>query len=139
MDIKKLQPEAEVTYGLETTGKPITITFKVGFIALDEVQDYVNESMDAEHCIDKPRPRISDVIRRAVSDAIHAWDLTEGDVALPCTKENKDKYLPLLFGLKTKQPEMVVEGEAMPADPVALVLVRVLAEFAGNPENFLKN
>jgi len=134
MDIKKLQPEAEATYSLETTGEPISITFKVGFIALDAVQDYVNESRAGNDA-----PRISDVIRRAVSDAIHAWDLMEGDVALPCTRENKDKYLPLLFGLKTKQPEVVVEGEVIPADPVASVLVRVLAEFAGNPENFLKN
>ena len=137
MDIKKLQPEVEITYGLETTGKPISITFKVGFIPLDAVQDYVNESRVAD--IVGWRPRISDVIRRAVSDAIHAWDLTEDDVALPCTQENKDKYLPLLFGLKIKQPEAVVDGETVPTDPVASVLVRALAEFAGNPENFLKN
>jgi hypothetical protein len=139
MDIKKLQPEVEVTYDLDTTGEPITIMFRVGFIALDAVQDYVNESMDAEHCIDKPRPRISDVIRRAVSDAIHGWDLMEGPNALACTRENKDKYLPLLFGLKTKQSEVIIDGEPIPTDPVASVLVRALAEFAGNPENFLKN
>ena len=42
MDIKRLQPEAEVAYELDTTGKPITITFRVGFIALDAVQDYIN-------------------------------------------------------------------------------------------------
>lgn len=137
MDIKKLQPEAEVTYALETTGEPISITFKVGFIALDAVQDYVNESREAD--IVGSRPRISDVIRRAVADAIHAWDLMEGDAALACTRENKDKYLPLLFGLKIKQPEVVIEGEVIPTDPVASVLVRALAEFAGNPENFLKN
>ena len=134
MDIKKLQPEAEVTYALETTGEPITITFRVGFIALDAVQDYINESRDGT----RP-PRISDVIRRAVADAIRDWDLTEGGAPLPCTRETKDKYLPLLFGLKTKQPEVVVDGETLPVDPVASVLVRALAEFAGNPENFLKN
>ena len=134
MDIKRLQPEAEVTYELETTGEPISITFKVGFIALDAVQDYVNESRTGNN-----PPRISDVIRRAVADAIHDWDLTEAGAPLPCTRENKDKYLLLLFGLKTKQPEVVVEGEAIPTDPVASVLVRALAEFAGNPENFLKN
>jgi hypothetical protein len=132
MDIKKLQPEAEVTYALETTGEPITITFRVGFIALDAVQDYVNESRDGT----RP-PRISDVIRRAVSDAIHGWDLTEGDAALPCTRESKDKYLPLLFGLKVQKPEAVVDDVLV--DPAASVLVRELAEFAGNPENFLKN
>jgi len=134
MDIKKLQPEAEATYSLETTGEPISITFKVGFIALDAVQDYVNESRMGAN-----PPRISDVIRRAVADAIHGWDLMEGDAALACTQENKDKYLPLLFGLRTKQPEVIDEGEVVPTDPVASVLVRALAEFAGNPENFLKN
>jgi hypothetical protein len=136
MDIKKLTPEAEVTYALETTGEPIAITFKVGFIALDAVQDYVNESRDGA----RP-PRISDVIRRAVSDAIHGWDLTEGDAPLPCTRESKDRYLPLLFGLKVKKPETVDEAETTMAlvDPAASVLVRELAEFAGNPENFLKN
>jgi len=133
MDIKKLTPEAEVTYALETTGEPIAITFKVGFIALDAVQDYVNESRDGT----RP-PRISDVIRRAVADAIHGWDLTEGDAALPCTRETKDKYLPLLFGLKIKQ-EAVEPVEGALVDPAASVLVRELAEFAGNPENFLKN
>ena len=132
MDIKKLQPEAEVTYALETTGEPISITFRVGFIALDAVQDYVNESRDGT----RP-PRISDVIRRAVSDAIHGWDLTEGDAPLPCTRETKDKYLPLLFGLKVQGPEAVVDDVLV--DPAASVLVRELAEFAGNPENFLKN
>ena len=132
MDIKKLQPEAEVTYALETTGEPITITFKVGFIALDAVQDYVNESRDGA----RP-PRISDVIRRAVSDAIHGWDLTEGDAPLACTRESKDKYLPLLFGLKVQKSEAVVDDVLV--DPAASVLVRELAEFAGNPENFLKN
>jgi len=132
MDIKKLQPEAEVTYALETTGEPITITFRVGFIALDAVQDYVNESRDGT----RP-PRISDVIRRAVSDAIRGWDLTEGDAPLPCTRESKDKYLPLLFGLKVQKPEAVVDDVLV--DPAASVLVRELAEFAGNPENFLKN
>jgi hypothetical protein len=139
VDIKKLRPEAEVIYELETSGEPISIKFLVNFISLDAVQDYVNESMDAEHCIDKPRPRISDVIRRAVADAIHGWDLTEGGVPLPCMRENKDKYLPLLFGLKIKQPEVIIDGEPVPTDPVTSVLVRALAEYAGNPENFLKN
>jgi len=134
MDIKKLQPEAEATYSLETTGEPISITFKVGFIALDAVQDYVNESRAGNDA-----PRISDVIRRAVSDAIHDWDLTEDGKPLPCTRENKDKYLPLLFGLRVKQPEVTGEGEDVPADPVASVLVRALAEFAGEPGHFLKN
>ena len=134
MDIKKLQPEADVAYWLDTTGEPISITFKVGFIPLDAVQDYINESRDGT----RP-PRISDVIRRAVADAIHDWDLTEDGKPLPCTQENKDKYLPLLFGLKIKQPEAVVDGETVPTDPVALVLVRALAEFAGNSEYFLKN
>jgi hypothetical protein len=132
MDIKKLTPEAEVTYALETTGEPISIIFRVGFIALDAVQDYVNESRDGT----RP-PRISDVIRRAVSDAIRGWDLTEGDAPLPCTRESKDKYLPLLFGLKVQKPEAVVDDVLV--DPAASVLVRELAEFVGNPENFLKN
>ncbi|MCJ7565279.1 MAG: hypothetical protein MUP52_11925, partial [Candidatus Aminicenantes bacterium] len=65
--------------------------------------------------------------------------LTEDGKSLPCTRENKDKYLPLLFGLRVKQPEAVVEGESLPVDLVASVLVRALAEFAGASENFLKN
>ena len=134
MDIKKLQPETEATYALETTGEPISITFKVGFIALDAVQDYVNESRAGNDA-----PRISDVIRRAVADAIHDWDLTEDGKPLPCTRKNKDEYLPLLFGLRVKQPEVTGEGEDVPADPVASVLVRALAEFAGEPGHFLKN
>jgi len=136
MDIKKLQPEAEVTYALETTGDPIAIMFRVGFIALDAVQDYVNESRTGNN-----PPRISDVIRRAVADAIHDWDLTEDGKPLACTQENKDKHLPLLFGLKIKRPAIVEgeEGEALLVDPVASVLVRALCEFAGNAENFLKN
>jgi hypothetical protein len=138
MDIKKLQPEAEITCALETTGEPVTIMFRVGFIPLDAVPDYVNESRGTA-APGTARPRISDILRRAVSDAIRGWDLMDGGMPLPCTQENKDKYLPLLFGLKTKRPEVVVDGEVIPTDPVALVLVRVLAEFAGNPENFLKN
>lgn len=133
MDIKRLQPEAEVTYELETTGEPITITFKVGFIALDAVQDYANESRAGTGA-----PRISDVIRRAVSDAIRDWDLTEDGKALPCTRETKDKYLPLLFGLKIKQ-EAVEPVEGALVDPAAGVLVRAIVEFAGESGNFLKN
>lgn len=136
MDIKKLQPESEVTYELETTGDPITITFKVGFLALDGVWDYVNESREGTM-----PPRLSAVIRRAVADAIHGWDLTEGDEALACTRENKDKYLPLLFGLRVKRPAVAeaVEGPLLPVNPAADVLVLKLAEFVGAAENFLKN
>ena len=130
MDIKKLTPEAGITYALETTGEPITITFRVGFIALDAVQDYVNESRNGTN-----PPRISDVIRRAVTDAIHDWDLTEDGKPLACTRETKDKYLPLLFGLKIKQEASPAE---VPADPASGILVRALVEFAGNSENFLR-
>ena len=138
MDIKKLQPEAEVTYELDTAEgtPPISVTFKVRFLALDGVWDYVNESREGTE-----QPRLSAVIRRAVADAIQGWDLTEGPEALACTRENKDKYLPLLFGLKVKRP-VVVEAEgtpALPVNPAADVLVMKLAEFAGAAENFLKN
>ena len=137
MDIKRLQPEAEITCALETAGESVTITFRVGFIPLDAVPDYVNESRGVAP--GAARPRISDILRRAVSDAIHGWDLMDGGAPLPCTQENKDKYLPLLFGLRTRQPEVIIDGEVIPTDPVASVLVRVLVGFAGNPENFLKN
>ena len=139
MDIKKLQPEAEVTYELETTGEPISITFRIGFAAIDAIQDYVNESAITTGAL----PRLSDVVRKAVSEAIHGWDLTEGDKPLSCTREAKDKYLPLLFGLKIKkaeaeQPEKPEENKA-PIDPAASTIIRALIEFVGNVENFLKN
>jgi hypothetical protein len=127
-----MKPEAEITYELETTGEPISVTFKVGFIALDAVQDYVNESRVGNNF-----PRISDVIRRAVSDAIRDWDLTEDSKPLPCTRETKDKYLPLLFGLIVKKPEALVDDVLI--DPAASTLVRALVDFAGESGNFLKN
>lgn len=126
MDIKKLQPEAEVAYELETTGDPIAITFRVGFMTLDAIPDYVREG-------EISRPRVSDVVRRAMADAIHGWDLTDDGKPLACTRENKEKYLPLLFGLKVKRPEKES------ANPIDNVLVVLLAEFAGTAENFLKN
>jgi hypothetical protein len=131
MDIKKLQPEAEVTYQLESTGEPVSITFKVGFLELDAIPDYVNESREGTRT-----PRLSAVIRKAIADTIHGWDLTEGGQPLPCTRDNKDKYLPLLFGLKVKRPVAEVEDES---NPIASILVMVLAQFAGTAENFLKN
>jgi len=140
MDIKKLQPEAEVTYELETTGEPISITFRVGFIALDGIDDYVKESVRTDGGV----PRLSSIIRKAVSEAIHDWDLTEDGKPLSCTQENKNKYLPLLFGLRVKpekEPEVVLDadGKSILPDPAATTLVRMLAEFAGNAENFVKN
>jgi hypothetical protein len=166
MDIRRLKPEAEITCEIENEGEPISITFRMGFISLDGIPDYVYDftaskpaakpkakipgrkqtaAPDEEQPITlTKRPRFSDVIRRAVTDAIHGWDLTDGETPIPCTAENKEKHLPLLFGFKVKRPkpivEPTVEGEGEPAtSPVDSVLVMVLADFAGRSENFLKN
>jgi len=166
MDIRRLKPEAEIICEIEKEGDPLTLTFKMGFIPIDEIPNYIydfnlptlpakpkgripgrNETA-APEALAAPakRPRISDIIRRAVMDAIHAWDLTDGDVPIPCTQENKEKHLPLLFGFQVKQPKQgpEIEGsgndEELPTTKaIDRVLVMVLADFAGRPENFLKN
>ncbi len=126
MDIKGIKPTASVTY--EVAGKG-PLTLEVEFIPLDAVPDYFPP---AEEMKKSKRVKFAPVVRALLIDAIVGWDLTEDGKPLPCDDETKAKYLPVILGFHVK-------GKSDPDNPLANVLGRRLLEFAGDPENFLKN
>lgn len=60
------------------------------------------------------------------------WEFALGEEPLPCTMENKQKYLPRFGSYLVKS----VNGEPAVRD---MTLAAAIMEFSGNPDNFLKN
>jgi len=133
MKIRELNPTAQVAFEAVTKAGLQPVTFTVRFLGRDEMPDFVAPAARGG----KPRP--SRLISEALVDAVEAWDITydtpEGERPLPCTPENKRKYFPQLLALQVA----TVNGK--PADGKVLddVLGTALVNFAGDPENFVKN
>jgi hypothetical protein len=109
MDISKLQPTAKVTYqvGLQI------VTLEVRYAGADELVDFARSEL-----------KTSEKNRAFFYSAITGWDLTDGDKPLPCTIENKEKYLPFILGRQTEDGS-VIGWE--------------LLAFIRDADNFLKN
>lgn len=127
MDIKSIKPTAQVTFELE--GKGGSVTFEVAFIALDQVGDYLPKAQAPGQPAAKPA-KFSTLVRAMLIDAVQSWDLTENGEPLACDEETKERYLPVIFGLRIKGDQ---------ENPFDKVLGRALMNFAGDSENFLKN
>jgi hypothetical protein len=125
MDIKSIQPTADITFTMadEQLG---TLTLTVGFLAQDEVADYIEVGK---------KKKLSGLIREMLIDGVKDWDLKSNGQPVPCTDEEKKKHLPIILGLKIKVDEED-ETKRMIFDDI---LGRALMEFAGNEKNFLKN
>ena len=67
-----------------------------------------------------------------IKDVVLDWDLKTGEEALPCTDENKKKYLPFLITLKLAEDTEKEEGAK------SIVGYKIM-EFAQNFDNFIKN
>lgn len=74
----------------------------------------------------------SDVITTIFIEAVVDWDLLDGATKLPCTAEAKQKYLPIFACYKVRSVDGVEEKEEAN-------LALVVARFAQQPDNFLKN
>ncbi len=133
MDIKSIKPTAEVTYELATPA-PTSISFTIEFIDLASVQDFM-PLPGADGAPASP-PKLSKVVRGLLIEAVRGWDLTENGAPLECNAENKARCLPVIFGLKTRQP---AGDEEKKLNSFELILGIRLYVFAANPENFLKN
>lgn len=70
---------------------------------------------------------------KKINNLIIDWNLTDGDKPVPCTEENKRKYMPHLIPLRVKTGADKEEGPEMSILGVKLI------EFAQNIENFIKN
>ena len=125
MDIKSIQPTAEITFVMEDE-KLGTLTLSVGFLAQDEVADYIEKG---------EKVKLSTLIRKMLIDDVKGWDLRSNGQPVPCTDEEKKKHLPIILGLHIKVSEED-ETKRMIFDDI---LGRALMEFAGNERNFLKN
>jgi hypothetical protein len=105
---------------------PPKIRIKVSHLSIDEIQDHFGQK------------KVSAAMREMIADAIVEWDLQLEGVDLPCTAENKKKYLRFLVGLRVKS----MNGKEVAYDQGkildGLFGLSVLS-FAGDPENFLKN
>lgn len=125
MEIKDIKPTAEATFKIvDLDGSEKEVSFTVGFIGPHTVQDYAR-SGELESL------RLSRIIQGVLVDAVEGWDLTIGGEPVPCTKENKRKYFPRILGAKLAGRKDDVTIDAF--------LGGALVNFAGDPENFLKN
>lgn len=107
---------------------PPTLKVKLAPSSMDELQDLINPS--------GPN-KISGMLRQVISDAIMEWDLTLNGEAVPCTGENKRKYLRHLVG----QRVLEVNGQPLrkDIDGIGTLLGGQILEISGDPKNFLKN
>ncbi len=147
MEVKDIKPTAVATFKVKSDkGELQTITFTVRMLGYHELGDF----------IPTPEPgmefRKSQIMTEALISCILGWDITFDGQPLPCTPENKKKWFPYLLGLlvvkdKPEQPAAAEEpaGEAAPKkkerpriSPDDLLGVHLM-NFAGDPENFLKN
>ncbi|MFA5284157.1 MAG: hypothetical protein WC347_01040 [Smithellaceae bacterium] len=125
MDIKSIQPTADITFAMEDEQLG-TLSLTVGFLAQDDVADYIEAG---------EKKKLSKLIREMLIDAVKGWDLKSNGKPVPCTDEEKKKHLPIILGLKIKVENEEGKKRMLFDD----VLGRALLEFAGNEKNFLKN
>jgi hypothetical protein len=133
MKIRELNPTADVAFQVVTRTGVESINFTVRFLGRNEMPDFIPAVAEGG------KPRASRLISEALVDAVESWDISqetpEGEQPLPCTPENKRKYFPQLLALQVS----MMNGK--PADGKVLddVLGVALVNFAGDPENFVKN
>lgn len=115
MEIRKLRAEAEISFTLNTP-EPTELRFVVRPIAFDRIR-----SMGA---VDD----MAEVERRLVKDAVVGWNLEENGQPIPCTEENKEKFLEFLFRLRVE--------EDTEKNPIGVTILDKLFEFASEQKNF---
>jgi len=114
VEVKDIKPTAEVSFDL--AGDPVqTVRLTVRYVGLDESIDFVQRDKS---------PKPSEMNREMLFAAVQGWDLTKDGQPLPCSDENRRKYLPYILGRKT------VSGEVVAWE--VLAFVRDEANFLGN-------
>jgi hypothetical protein len=121
-DIKKIEPlSGWASFELDTTVlNPPIVKLKVSPIDLGQVKDVVDAGRGGKFSL---------VEKELLIEAVKEWDISLDGVALPCSEENKRKYLWLLLGLPVKAKE----GET------GQVFAHELLAYASDLENFVKN
>jgi hypothetical protein len=131
MEINEIKPTAKVTFQVKGIGGKVQAeTFEVKYCGLNQIPDYIPKPVPGV----KSRP--SHTHTEAMIEAVVGWTLThDGGKPIECNEENKRKYLPYVLGM-----EIIREGRK-PGDDFDMddVLGWALVNFAGDPENFLKN
>ena len=115
MDIRKLRATAEISFQLNVP-EPVELKFVVRPIAFDRVRALGGVG------------DITETERKLVSEAIVDWNLEEDGQAIPCTEENKEKYLDFLFRLRVD-----VDAEK---NPIGATILDRIFEFASEQKNF---
>ncbi len=125
MEIKDIKPTAKATFKIiDLDGSEQEVSFTVGFIGPQAIRDYTVPG-------DRDSFKLSKIIQGALVDAVEGWDLTVGGKLVPCTPENRRKYFPRILGARLADRKDDVTIDAF--------LGGALVNFAGDPENFLKN
>mgnify|MGYP006289784775 CR=1 FL=1 len=68
-----------------------------------------------------------------VKDLVVDWNLKREDVEIPCDKENKDRYIPIIANMGVKNPKYTdekIRDKSVGSEIIA---------FSQNLENFTKN
>jgi hypothetical protein len=104
MEISSITPTIKETFTVVRAHGPETITMEFGYVSLGDTPNYLPPpAKDGEPAAE--RPKLSEVIKRLLIDAVVSWDLTTNGEPIPCTLAMKQTYLPTLFGLPMQMPE----------------------------------
>jgi hypothetical protein len=112
MEVKEIKPSAEVAYQIDSDQE---VKLTVRYMGLDEAIDFIHKG-------ENPKP--SEMNREMLISSVLGWDLTKDGQPVPCTDENKRKYLPFILGRKT------MDGSVIAWE--LLAFVRDEANFLGN-------
>jgi len=109
MDVRKIRATADLTIEIDADF-PLTVTFTL-------------KPLMPELAADAKSEKNSEILKQLALEAIVDWDLKNDGENIPCTEENKLKYLPdAIFRWKVKNENISV-------------MMKII-EFAGNSKNF---
>jgi len=125
MEIKDINPIVKQVFQIvDLDGQEQKVTFEVKYIPPYALPDYVpGKASDI---------RLSKMMTEALVDAIVGWDVTIGGKPLPCTRENRERFLPALLSAR-------VVGADPKSYELESYLIGAVSNFAGEQKNFLKN
>ena len=115
-------------FDFESDGEWISIEVQSN-VVLEPFRFKVQPILEANMVMASKSP---DVVTRSFIEAVVDWDFVDGTGPVPCTPENKTKYLTRFSTYLVKS----VNGVAVKG---MQYMAAAALDFAGNPDSFLKN
>lgn len=115
-------------FDFESDGEWVAIEV-VSDVVLEPFRFKVQPLLEASIVMASKSP---DVVTRSFIEAVVDWDFVDGTGPLPCTAENKTKYL-------TRFATYIVKSMNGVALAGTKNMASAVLDFASNPDSFLKN